>query len=68
MAERFTVADLRMADVLRVPLVRQLGPRLASEAYVTRMLERPALKKAYADQMAHFELADARRKGGGGAA
>jgi len=64
-AERFTVADLLMADVLRVPLVRQLGARPASEAYVSRMLERPAFQKAYADQMAHFELADARRKGGG---
>ncbi len=61
-AERFTVADLLMADVLRVPLVRQLGARPASEAYVSRLLERPAFKKAYADQMAHFELADARRQ------
>ncbi len=57
-AERFTVADLIMADVLRVPLVRQLGKRPATEAYVSRMLERPAFLKAYADQMAHFELAD----------
>ncbi len=57
-ADRFTVADLLMADVLRVPLVRQLGARPASEAYVSRMLDRPAFQKAYADQMAHFERAD----------
>lgn len=61
-ADHFTVADLLMADVLRVPLVRQLGNRPATEAYVSRILERPAFKKAYADQMAHFERADKARQ------
>lgn len=62
---RFTVADLLMADVLRVPAVRAFGTRPASEAFVKRMTERPAFKKAYADQMAHFKAGDeARAKAG----
>ena len=58
---RFTVADLLMADVLRVPKVRAFGNRPASEAYVMRLTNRPAFRKAYGDQMAHFELADKKR-------
>ena len=58
---RFTVADLLMADVLRVPKVRAFGSRPASEAYVMRLTNRPAFRKAYGDQMAHFELADKKR-------
>ncbi len=57
-ADRFTVADLLMADVLRLPKVRAFSNRAATEAYVARVTDRPAFKKAYADQMAHFELAD----------
>ena len=60
-SDRFTVADLLMADVLRVPTVRAFGNRKATEAYIARITDRPAFKKAYADQMAHFELADQRR-------
>lgn len=60
-ADRFTVADLLMADVLRVPLVRAHGNRSATEAYVARITDRPAFKKAYADQMAQFERADEKR-------
>jgi glutathione S-transferase len=60
-AGRFTVADLLMADVLRVPKVRAFGNRPATEAYVARVTNRPAFKKAYADQMAHFEVADKMR-------
>jgi len=60
-ADSFTVADLLMADVLRVSKVRAFGNRPATEAYVTRILERPAFKKAYADQMAHFAAADQNR-------
>jgi glutathione S-transferase len=60
-AGRFTVADLLMVDVLRVPLVRALGDRPATEAYVTRVLQRPAFQKALADQIAHFAEADAAR-------
>lgn len=61
--DRFTVADLLMADVLRVPAVRARGDRPASEAYVSRLLARPAFRKAHADQLAHFAAADERRAG-----
>lgn len=57
-AGRFTVADLLMADVLRVPDLRAHGDRPASEAYVRRLTARPAFLKAHADQMAHFAKAD----------
>ena len=57
-AGRFTVADLLMADVLRVPKVRAFGDRPATEAYVTRTTDRPAFKKAFAGQMALFAAAD----------
>lgn len=60
-ADRFTVADLLMADVLRVAKVRAYGDRPASEAYVTRVTDRPAFKKAHADQLAHFAAADRSR-------
>ncbi len=60
-ADRFSVADLLMADVLRVAKVRCFGDRPATESYVTRITERPAFKQAYADQMAHFAAAEARR-------
>jgi glutathione S-transferase len=61
-ADRFTVADLLMADVLRVSKVRAFGSRPATEAYVTRVTDRPAFKKARADQIAHFAAADSTRK------
>lgn len=62
-AGRFTVADLLMADVLRVPQVRAFGDRPASEAYVTRVTGRPAFRKAHADQMAMYAAADEARGG-----
>ncbi|WP_437572098.1 glutathione S-transferase family protein [Sorangium sp. So ce542] len=64
-AGRFTVADLLMADVLRIPDVRAFGDRPATEAYVTRVTDRPAFKKARAEQIALFEAADAKRTGKG---
>lgn len=60
-AGRFTVADLLMADVLRVPKVRAFGNRPATEAYVTRATDRPAFKKAYAGQIDFFNAADRKR-------
>ena len=60
-ADRFTVADLLMADVLRVPKLRSFGNRPASEAYVARLTARPAFAIAQADQLAHFAAADAAR-------
>lgn len=58
---RFTVADLLMADVLRVERVRAFGDRPASEAYVARITDRPAFRKALADQIALFQAADEKR-------
>ncbi|TAJ86953.1 MAG: glutathione S-transferase family protein [Reyranella sp.] len=60
-ADRFTAADLLMADVLRVGKVRAFGNRPATEAYVNRITERPAFRKAHADQLAHFEAGDAKQ-------
>ena len=60
-AGRFTVADLLMADVLRVPEVRTFGNRPASEAFVRRATGRPAFLKVHADQIRQFEAADQSR-------
>jgi glutathione S-transferase len=60
-AGRFTVADLLMADVLRVGKVRAFGNRPAAEAYISRVTDRPAFRKAHADQIGFFEAADAKR-------
>jgi glutathione S-transferase len=64
-ADRFTAADLLMADVLRIPKVRASGHRPASDAYVARVTDRPAFRKAHADQLAHFAAADAGRSAAG---
>jgi glutathione S-transferase len=64
-ADRFTVADLLMADVLRIPKVRAFGERPATETYIKRVTDRPAFKKAHADQLAHFAAADAKRAAAG---
>jgi glutathione S-transferase len=61
-ADRFTAADLLMADVLRVSEVRSFGDRPATEAFVTRATDRPSFRKARADQIAHFEAADESRE------
>ncbi len=60
-ANRFTAADLLMADVLRVSEVRAFGDRPATEAYVTRATGRPSFRKARVAQIAHFEAADKMR-------
>lgn len=60
-ADRFTAADLLMADILRIPKVRAYGDRPATESYVTRVTERPSFRKAHADQLAYFAAADERR-------
>lgn len=57
-ADRFTVADLIMADVLRVSEVRAHAERPATEAYVARLTARPAFCKAHSDQITHFAGAD----------
>lgn len=60
-ADRFTAADLLMADILRIPKVRSCGARPATDSYVARVTDRPAFRKAHADQLAHFAAADERR-------
>ena len=55
----FSVADILMADVLRlVDRFDGLAKHPACQCYVTRATARPAFAKAYADQMAHFAAAD----------
>jgi glutathione S-transferase len=60
--DRFTAADLIMADVLRLGELRQRGERPASEAYVERVTARPAFLKAHADQLALYAAADETRE------
>lgn len=60
-ANRFTAADLLMADVLRVARLRAHGDRPASEAYIARVTARPAFARAHAGQIAHFAAADEAR-------
>lgn len=56
----FTVADILMADVLRiVDKFGALDKYPACKAYVARATARPAFQKAHADQLAHFAKADA---------
>ncbi|WP_434341093.1 glutathione S-transferase family protein [Motilimonas cestriensis] len=59
LAKSFSIADIAMADVLR--LVHRFDgledyPRCRE--YVTRATSRPKFEKAYKDQLAHFEAAD----------
>lgn len=55
----FSVADLLMADVLRVvDRFDGLAKYPACREYVARATARPSFVKAHADQMAHFAAAD----------
>ena len=59
LAGTFSVADILMADVLRlVDRFDGLAEHPACRAYVARATARPAFEKAHADQMAHFAAAD----------
>ncbi len=59
LAGRFSIADILMADVLRlVDRLDGLAFYPACRAYVQRATERPAFRKALADQLAHFAEAD----------
>jgi glutathione S-transferase len=60
LAGTFSVADILMADVLRlVDRFDGLAKYPACRNYVARATARPAFVKAHADQMAHFAAADA---------
>ena len=59
LTKTFSVADILMADVLRlVDRFDGLKDYPACRAYVVRATARPAFVKAHADQMAHFAKAD----------
>ena len=59
LAGSFSVADILMADVLRlVDRFDGLAASPAARAYVGRATARPAFAKAHADQLAHFAAAD----------
>ena len=59
LAGTFSVADILMADVLRlVDRFDGLADHRACHDYVARATTRPSFVKAHADQMAHFAAAD----------
>ena len=59
LAGTFSVADILMADVLRlVDRFDGLAEYPACRDYVARATARPSFVKAHADQMAHFAAAD----------
>jgi glutathione S-transferase len=61
LAGSFSVADILMADVLRlVDRFDGLAEYPACRDYIARATARPAFVKAHADQMAHFAAADRR--------
>ena len=62
-AARFTVADLIMAEVLRLP--QKLGALQSYpvlDTYVTQACARPAFQTAHQDQIAHFKAGDGLRQ------
>lgn len=62
LADSFSIADILMSDVLRlVDRFDGLADYPACKTYMTRATARPAFKKAYAGQMAHFAAADKER-------
>jgi len=61
-AGRFTVADIMMGDVLRQTPKDATAGFAAINEYVERLKMRPAFKKAFSDQIAHFAKGDAARK------
>jgi glutathione S-transferase len=59
LAGAFSIADILMADVLRlVDRFDGLADYPACRTYTARATSRPAFVKAHADQMAHFAKAD----------
>jgi glutathione S-transferase len=63
LAGSFSVADILMADVLRLPdRFGALAEYSACRGYVARATARPAFAKAHADQLEHFAATDARAK------
>lgn len=64
LAGGFSIADMMMADVLRlIDRFDGLAKHPACRSYTERATARPAFVKAHADQMAHFAAADRQRQG-----
>ncbi len=64
LAGAFSVADIMMADVLRlVDRFDELARFPACRAYLALAVARPSFRKALADQMAHFAAGDGLRAG-----
>jgi len=62
LAGAFSVADIAMSDVFRqIASYGVFDNRPACRDYLERATARPAFRKAYDDQMAHFAAADAAR-------
>jgi len=62
LAGRFSIADILMADVLRIlDRLERIASLPACRAYLARAMARPAFRKAVDDQLAHFAAADANR-------
>lgn len=59
LTDQFSIADILMSDVLRLAdRFDGLAEYPACRAYVERATSRPAFKKAYSDQIAHFAASD----------
>jgi glutathione S-transferase len=60
LAGNFSIADILMADVLRLVVDRsdRIKDCPHTRAYVARATARPSFQKAHADQLAHFAKAD----------
>jgi glutathione S-transferase len=66
LTDRFSIADILMADVLRLPDRKDgLANHPACRAYVARATARPAFIEAHADQLAHFVAGDRAARGRG---
>jgi glutathione S-transferase len=65
LVERFSIADIAMADAFRVAdrFAGGLADYPACREYMGRATARPAFAKAHADQLAHFAAADRARAG-----
>lgn len=62
LAGSFSIADIQMADALRlVDRFDGLSPYRSCRDYVARATSRPCFQKAHADQLAHFAAADTAR-------
>jgi glutathione S-transferase len=62
LAGAFSIADILMVDALRLlDGTTELSTFPACQDYTARAMARPAFRKAYRDQMAHFQEADLQR-------